>query len=374
MTQNSQTDAFRVGPRVLVEGSPKGPLVGLKFAVKDIIDVVGHCSGVGVPQWLAAQSPALTNAPVVQLLVDAGASVIGKTHLDEFAYALTGENSHYGTPTNPAAPNHVPGGSSSGSASAVAAGLCDFALGTDTAGSIRVPASYCGLIGVRPAHGSVCSQGVVPLAQRFDTVGWLAAKSKVSDLVGNVLLKEQPSKPETLYWAEDYFDLLPSGADVTSLRAGAEELAADLDVAIVDVVLGHRLQHPDELVSVFRAAQSFQAWQNHGAWVDAHAGELSPAIAARFVLAKRQVATSVERADAIGLELRGRIENILDGTGRLLLPSAAGPAPVARDRLAEQFRHATMQFSVLAPLSMLPQVSLPVAHSHGLPLGLGLLG
>ncbi len=369
-----KNDAFRVGPSVLVEAAPKGPLAGLTFAVKDIIDVAGVQSGVGVPQWLQNLSPAATNAPVVQLLVDAGASVIGKTHLDEFAYALTGENPHYATPSNPAAPNHVPGGSSSGSASAVAAGLCDFALGTDTAGSIRVPASYCGLVGVRPAHGSVSSTGVVPLAQRFDTVGWLSATTEVSNLVGEVLLDSPPAAPKILYWAEDYFDLLPTPADVTSLRAGAEELATDLGVAIVDVVVGHRLQHPDELVSAFRAAQGFQAWQNHGAWVEAHPGALSPPVADRFVIARRQVATSVERADAIGLQLRERIENILDGSGRLLLPSAAGPAPVARDRLAEQFRQATMQFSVLAPLSKLPQTSLPVAHSYGLPLGLGLLG
>ena len=170
-----------------------GPLAGLTFAAKDNLDVLGFASGCGNPRWLETHpDPAPAHAPAVAALLNAGASLVGKTQMDELAWALTGENAHYGTPKNPAAPSRVPGGSSSGSAVAVAAGFCDVALGTDTAGSVRVPAGYCGIFGFRPTHGAVSLAGCVPLAPSFDVVGVFAAEPRALKAAGDALLDGAP--------------------------------------------------------------------------------------------------------------------------------------------------------------------------------------
>src|SRR5215217_5513107 len=189
-----------------------GPLRGLPFAVKDLIDVVGHCTGCGNPTWLATHPPANVSAVCVEQLLAAGAVCEGKTVTDELAFSLLGENHHYGTPLNPAAPDRVPGGSSSGSASAVACGLVDFALGTDTGGSVRVPASNCGIWGWRPSHGRVSVAGVMPFAPTLDTVGVLARSAKLLEQVATVLLATDASASETpargkIHFVREAFDV-----------------------------------------------------------------------------------------------------------------------------------------------------------------------
>src|SRR3954466_3039587 len=165
-----------------------GPLRGLRFAVKDLIDVAGHRTGCGNPTWLATHTPASVSAVCVEQLLAAGAQCEGKTITDEFAFSLLGENHHYGSPLNPAAPDRVTGGSSSGSASAVACGLVDLALGTDTGGSVRVPASNCGIWGWRPSHGLISVAGVMPFAPTLDTVGVFARTAELLQRVATVLL------------------------------------------------------------------------------------------------------------------------------------------------------------------------------------------
>ena len=184
--------ALIVGPEVMLEGRPHGPLSGLDFVVKDVFDVAGFGTGAGNPEYLADHPPAAVTAPAVTKLVDAGARLVGKAITDEFTWSLAGTNPHYGTPRNPRGPERFPGGSSSGSAVAVAAGLVPFALGTDTAGSVRVPASYCGIYGIRPTHGRVDNRGVVPLAPTYDTVGWFARDGELLRAVGAVLLPPRP--------------------------------------------------------------------------------------------------------------------------------------------------------------------------------------
>src|SRR5438093_9304209 len=154
--------AFCRHTHVAVKGTGAGPLANLVFGLKDIYDVAGHKTGFGSPDWLATHSPAARTAPSVQVLLDAGADLVGKTHNDELTYSLTGENAHYGTPINVNAPGRIPGGSSSGSAAAVAGGLVDFAVGSDTGGSVRAPASFCGIYGIRPTHGRVSLEAHVP--------------------------------------------------------------------------------------------------------------------------------------------------------------------------------------------------------------------
>src|SRR5213595_3199404 len=189
-------NAFVPGPRVHIEGRPGGPLSGLTFAAKDLFDVAGHPTGGGNPDWARSNPIPTRHAWAVQTLLDAGATLIGKTITDEVSLGILGENAFDGTPKNVRAPGRVPGGSSSGSAAAVAAGICDTALGTDTGGSVRVPASFCGLFGIRPTHGRLDLTGMLPQAPTSDTTGWFARDAAMFARVSAVLLGD--AIPEAL--------------------------------------------------------------------------------------------------------------------------------------------------------------------------------
>jgi amidase len=334
--------AFMGPPRVLVTGGGDGPLAATSLAVKDVIDVAGVVTSAGNPAFARDHAPAVANAPAVAQLVAAGATVIGKTITDELAYSLAGTNIHYGTPVNVAAPGHIPGGSSAGSAAAVAAGLCDLALGTDTGGSIRVPASYCGIIGWRPTHGAVADSGIVHLAGSFDTVGLLARDPALLVTAGEVLLAGQPDR-----------------RPVTSTAPMAE----------VDVELA-------ACAEAFRLIQGYEAWAEHGAWISRAEPDFAPDIAERFRVASRITASDVKSA----LRLRNTVrELIIEATadGRVLVgPATAGAAP-ALDADADTIaatRAATMRLTCLAGLAGAPVVVLPLARAGGLPLGIAHLG
>lgn len=146
----------------------EGPVV----AVKDLVDVRGTVTTAG--SVLLPSTPARRDAPVIRRLRAHGCVMVGKTNLHEWAYGVTSQNPHHGGVRNPRAPGRIPGGSSGGSAVAVAAGLCDWAIGTDTGGSIRIPASFCGVVGIKPTIGSVDVEGVIPLSRTLDTLGPLA--------------------------------------------------------------------------------------------------------------------------------------------------------------------------------------------------------
>src|ERR1700756_1453132 len=202
-------NAFVPGPRVHIEGRPGGPLAGLTFAAKDLFDVAGYPTGGGNPDWARQNPVPVRHAWAVQRLLDAGATLIGKTITDEVSLGILGENPFDGTPLNPRAPGRVPGGSSSGSASAVAQGLCDTALGTDTGGSVRVPASFCGLHGIRPTHGRLDLTGMLPQAPTSDTTGWFARDAETFARVSAALFGHpMPADlPARLVVAVDAFGL-----------------------------------------------------------------------------------------------------------------------------------------------------------------------
>ena len=205
---NDPLGAFVPGVEVDIAGADEGPLSGLRFAAKDIFDVAGSVTGCGNPDWARSHGPADAHSAAVQALLDAGAHLVGKTITDEFAYSLNGINHHYGAPTNSNAPGRITGGSSSGSASAVAGGAVETALGSDTGGSVRIPASYCGLYGIRPTHGRISLEGVMPLAPSLDTVGWFARDAELLRRVGEVLFSDSlASAPAVvrLLIAEDAF-------------------------------------------------------------------------------------------------------------------------------------------------------------------------
>jgi hypothetical protein len=218
MIPNDPYNAFCRQNHVEWDGAPDGPLRGLTFAVKDVFDIAGHRTGNGNPLWLETHPPATRTASAVERLLAAGAKMVGKTHTDELAYSLNGENVHYGTPINPRAPGRIPGGSSSGSAVAVAGSLVDFALGSDCGGSVRLPASYCGIYGIRTTHGLVPADGVVDLAKSFDTVGWFARDAAMMLRVGEVLLPSaRDFVPKRLLIAEDAFAFV--GAEIAAAQS-----------------------------------------------------------------------------------------------------------------------------------------------------------
>src|SRR5439155_889130 len=201
--------AFVSGQRFRIAGRAGGPLAGLTFAAKDLFNVAGRPTGGGNPDWARANPVPTRHAWAVETLLDAGATLIGKTVTDEVSLGILGENPFDGTPTNPRAPGHVPGGSSSGSAAAVAAGLCDTALCTDTGGSVRVPASFCGLHGIRPTHGRLDLSGMMRQAPTSDTTGWFARDAMIFARVSAVMLGEAtPDElPRHLVVATDAFAL-----------------------------------------------------------------------------------------------------------------------------------------------------------------------
>lgn len=351
-------------------------LDGMRIAVKDIYAVAGQRIGAGSPDWLAAAPVQPRHAWVVQALLDAGASVQGIARTDEFAYSLAGTNAHYGTPPNPSAPHRISGGSSSGSASAVALGQADIGLGTDTGGSIRVPSGYQGLWGIRTTHDLVSRDGLLPLAQSFDTVGWMTRNAadllRVTQAViapGADTPTDQPLGTPPLVLLTGLLELAEPEV-ARAVRAAAERIGAVEE-------MGPAPHEAHAWRTAFQTVQAAEAWANHGQWVQGHRSGLAPDVAARFAAAQSRTAPEIARArqqaDGFREELRGLV-----GQRMVILPSASSVAP---DRVAattggpmiEAARAATMALTSLAGLAGLPAVSVPVWTDEGLPAGLCLV-
>ncbi|MGQ7791678.1 amidase [Faunimonas sp. B44] len=367
--------AFVRCDRVPVASAEAGPLQGLTFAVKDIYDVAGYRTGCGSPVKLAESPVAAASAPVVQRMLDAGARFVGKTNTDELAFSLNGQNMHTGSPVNVRAPGRITGGSSSGSAAAAAAGLCDFAIGSDTGGSVRAPASYCGLFGIRPTHGRVPLDATMPLAPSLDTAGYFADDAAVFARVAPVFLGEDPApvRFRRVLRADDAFALLLSEREAEAL-AGAE--------ARIDERLG-----PAEPVTVapeglerwywlFRHIQAWEAWRAHGAWIEARNPVMTPGVRERFEFGRTVTDETKAKADAEREGVRGRMDDLLGDDAVLVLPSVpsiAPPSDLSGDGL-QAFRERALCMLAISGLSGLPQVSIPLARLDGCPFGISVIG
>ena len=351
---------WRVVGDPLVESSdPDGTLSGETVAVKDLYAVAGHRVGAGSPEWLQHAVPETEHAVVVRRLLDAGAEIRGITRTVEFAYGLTGTNAHYGTPPNPRAPGRLPGGSSSGSASAVSLGHASIGLGTDTAGSIRVPAAYQGLFGIRTTYGAVPTTGVLPLARGYDAVGWLTRSAFLLRAVGDVLLPEQATGgDQTLVVVPELLDLAEpevAAAVRAWLPTGVREEHWPL----------HRL---DDWAEALRVHQGAQAWEAHGEWLAPRLDTLGADVRARFEEASR--ITAQQAADAAeAAAAAGRLIRDLVGDRIVVVPSAPTVAP----HPDEHVRGATRRLTCVATLGGLPAVSVPLRTAQGLPAGASLL-
>jgi amidase len=357
-----------------ITGAAEGPLAGLSVVIKDMFDIAGEPTGGGNPDWLAAQKPATKNAALVQKLLDAGATITGKTVCDEFFYSIAGVNAHYGTPVNPRAPGRLPGGSSSGSASAAASDACDFAIGSDTGGSVRIPSSFCGLYGIRTTHGRVDLAGAMGMADSFDAAGWFSNAPGVFRKVGPVLLGGTSTAAEIgkLVVLDDAF--AEADPDVAALMKNAlAAMTTDLPAP------SHQRIAPDNLEvwrEAFRVIQSREIWSAYGDFVTRVKPKFGPGVAERFAAAATVTEEMAAQARVMQERARDRIRGIAQPGTILALPTSPAIAPLADapNAVHESFRTRAMRMTCIAGLSGLPQISIPIGTIGGCPAGLSFIG
>lgn len=344
------------------------------FAIKDVFAIKDYTNGAGNPDWLRTHEPAENHATVIEKLLHSGATLHGTTHTDELMYSLNGENAHYGTPVNPKAPECIPGGSSSGSAVSVAAGLVDFAIGTDTGGSIRIPSSYCGIFGFRPTHGAVSLVGCIPLAKSFDTVGWMANDAETLQLIGDVLLEDVKDDEGTFH--KLYFPIEAWGLLDDNIRTTFSPLLSSLEEKFDDVEwLAISNQGLHEWAETFRIIQGIEIWEEHGEWIQQVKPTFGPGISERFRLASTLNKNAAERCFEIQMKIRYFLSKLLDEDGVIVIPTAHNTAPLlnSHGEKMEQNRARNMQLTCIAGLAGLPQITLPIAASDNKPIGLSLI-
>lgn len=365
---------FVPGSAVRIAGAPGGPLAGLTFAAKDLFDVAGHPTGGGNPDWARHNPVPTRHAWAVERLLDAGATLIGKTITDEVSLGIIGENPFDGTPLNPKAPDRVPGGSSSGSASAVAQGLCDTALGTDTGGSVRVPASFCGLYGIRPTHGRLDLTGMMPQAPSSDTTGWFARDAATFARVSEVLLGEPvpAALPARLIVAADAFGFAEEET-AAALAAMVRRLTA-----LVPQVREETMAPPG-LATWARAQGTLQpseAWATFKEWIDRHNPRMQWTVARNLVLASTIPESERQWAALVRIEARARLAALLPRDTILCMPTTPFPAPPRGLPVTAltSLRARILGLAAHGGLAGHPQVSVPGATVAGLPVGLSLVG
>ena len=367
--------AFMPYPWVDVPRAGTGPLSGLTFAVKDLFDVAGYPTSGGQPMVLAQSGIKTRHAVTVERLLQAGATFVGKTITDELAFSMNGQNAHFGSPINGAAPDRISGGSSSGSAAAVSNGLCDVALGTDTGGSVRAPANHCGLIGLRPTHGRVSLTGALDMAPSLDTCGWFTCDIDTYVRVAEVLLGDDP-QPLT-----DAVRLLRS-PQLDALAQPEALQALSGAIARVEQVLGPAQGLASDLLDIESMFWSVRHIQGHETWgvnrglITRFAPPLGPGVAQRFEWASHVTDAQMEQARAQRAALQSMWSSVLGRDGVLVMPTMPDIAPLSTlsESEMDDYRNRSVRLLCLSGLTGCPQISLPLASRQGAPLGLSLMG
>ncbi len=374
---------WRVVGAPLLEASKPGPLSGMTVAVKDLYAVRGQRIGAGNPTFLRTSPVCEESAPAVQLLLNSGAQITGIAQTDEFAYSLAGANVHYGTPPNSKAPGRISGGSSSGPASAVACGQVDIGLGTDTAGSIRIPASYQGLWGIRTTHGRISREAIHPLSQSFDTVGWMTRDAQTLEFAGNALMpdKDTVQNVEKLLISPKLDDCVTTDVRDAFLRflstscSAVKEGRIPLLKGIDEVQFDSQML--DNLLSIFQTVRGYEAWRNNGEWVADHYADLAPEIAARFERDSHIPRSRYEQGLEHLQQARSVVRNLI-GNNVLLIPSASSTAPsvapLGDTASIENARAHTLRLTSIAGIGGLPAVNIPLETANGIPCGACLIG
>lgn len=364
---------------VSIAASHEGSLSGLSYGLKDIYDIAGIPTAFGSPAWLKSHSIPTSTAAFVEMLSNAGADLLGKTHTDELTYSILGMNAHYGTPINIRSPLRVPGGSSSGSAAAVAAGLVDFAIGSDTGGSVRAPASFCGIYGIRTTHGRISLKHARGLAKSFDALGWFAKDPNVFLRVGEILLNEKAS---TVHKKPKYFLLKEA------FQLAPEPIAALLKKEVLTLLSKETVEEisiaPEALsqwAESFRIVQASEIWEEHGQWAEQYLNEFGPGIKERFEIAKSLDPNVIAAAKVEKIRIEKYLKQLLDSLGNenaeaiLVLPSTGCIAPLLASTAPEleQVRKQLFQLLCIAGLGGLPQVNIPICQYEDAPLGVSLI-
>ena len=367
-------DAFCKDTEAFLAGKPGGPLSGLTFAAKDIFDVAGHVTGGGNPDWKATHPPAERNAWIVETLVNAGATMVGKTHTDELTRGILGENAHYGTPINTKAPDRVPGGSSSGSAAAVAGGLVDFALGSDTGGSVRIPASFCGLYGLRPTHGRIPLDGILMQAPSYDTIGWFTRDAEIYAKVAAAVFQTDIPEftPSRLIIAQDAFEEADEEVSAVLLPI-AKKIGALAESSTAMRLSPNGLT---EWAVQQNVLQSEEAWDSVKDWIDQVNPRFSFWVSERYNLAIGLTDAQLKEAAVLRERIRARMDEVFAGGGFVCLPTAVVPAPLRGQPASakKDVQGRLSRLTCIAGTTGRPQLSMPLGEVNGLPVGLSIMG
>src|SRR5690554_960755 len=365
--------AFVRDNHIAIEGAKSGPLQGLKFAAKDVFMVKGSTYSNGHPLWLKTHGPDSYTASHILNLLDAGADLVGKTVCDELCYSISGENWNYGSPINPHDPRRYTGGSSSGSGAATAGGLVDFATGSDCLGSVRMPAAYNGLFGMRPTYKRVANDGEAPYCESMDVLGYVAKDADVFRKISRVLLNEDTEKTtfKQLFIAKDGFDNVDDDVK-DALQPAVDFISSQFDSVSEVVVAPEGLE---KWVEIFKVVQGYEVWESYGGWVNKYTPRLS-----RGPKERLEWASQVKRNDYIQAKKdREKIityfREFLSKDAVLVLSTSASVEPLRTETL-EIIINTRAKFRILlciSPLTNTPQVTVPMINQYDVPLGITLI-
>lgn len=359
---------------IALEGKKEGSLSGLVFAVKDVFKIVGSTYSNGHPTWLDTHEPDDFTSSFIVNMLNAGADLVGKTICDELYYSISGENWHYGSAINPHDPRRLTGGSSGGTGAATAGGLVDFAFGSDCLGSVRVPASYNGLLGIRPTYQRVKNDGEAPYCASMDVLGYVAARPDIFERVSQEILGEDTQKPKykKLLIAQDCFDAVD--ADVSEAFQEAISFIGDKVGSVESVIVAP--EGLDKWVKIFQVVQGYEVWESYGGWVKKYNPTLPPGQKQRLEAASKISLQAYLDAKEEMNRIKKHIEKLLPTDCIMILPTAASVAPLKSDSLEEITANRLQSSSLLciSPLAGVPQVTLPLCTMEDVPLGISLIG
>ena len=354
-----------------IQTSDSGALKDKTFAVKENIDVDGFVSTNGHPVWARTHEKASTNAEVVDRLLQAGAHLIGKSHMDEMAYSLLGANPHFGAPINKTQPDRLPGGSSSGSAAAVAAGLTDFAIGTDTGGSCRAPASFCGVFGFRPSSQSKNMRGVIPMSRSLDVIGWFAQDIDCLATVAKVLLPEDTTAigyEEATFLAEPFADAEAEYMEIAQTAIHRLKSGPWRTASLGEDFFTQALMH-------FRNLQGYEVWSEHQSWILTHQPQFGPGVSERLKIAATVTKADKQAAEKFIETSRCAVDALFADASVIIMPTTPGLAPKIDESLEslDRLRYAMLKFFLISSLFGLPQISIPIKNQRRT-IGLSFVG
>ncbi len=363
-----------------LKSGKSGPLSGITFVVKDNIAISGHVSSFGSSRWRETHGKSTQNASVISKISDNGGDIVGLAKLDQLTFSLVGNISEGEPPINPLYPDRFTGGSSSGTVSAVAGGIAQVGIGTDTGGSIRVPAAACGLYALRPSHGMIDCSGILPLAESFDTVGIVSMNIELIKKTFNVIRSDQK-----LFDVKVKRVILP--ADI--LKTASEEVGKVVNEAAIRIAkaLGASLAENNferflnvQFADLFTRMQGREIWGSHSAWIVQNEQFLFPDVRMRLRRAEQFYKMPGEEIEA-DRQVRNKytedLSKYLGNDAIVVLPIMYGLPPkrnASDDELLE-FRKMALRFTSPAGLSGFPEAVMPVKSARtGLTYGAGILG